>query len=293
MSQAVEEFNTFTPLGIRFWDPVFDKQVRDDLIVSASPEVSHKMKSYAYRTKSDVYSFAHLHGMRDIEYGFSADHVIDSPDSPRTYIVEVKDPRERYINVAFPIELPLSYPGVFLTNEITSPSSPAPQGVYLFSSANRAVPSWMAVVRGELIDQDSKLPASHAVLRLNSESGDVWYGVADEIGRFEVMFPYPVLVEGFGSSPMTPGHNPLYKQTWDLNLEVLYSPNTLAVLPGTSIPNYLSVLKQQQANIWSLSESNGGVPTLSLPMLLEFHRPVTPRTEGLSFLLVSVTDASP
>lgn len=291
MFQAIEEFNTFTSLGIRFWDPAFDRQICNDLIVTASPQNAPQMKSYACRTKSDVYAFSHLYSMRDVEYGFSDG--IASPDLPRKYIVEVKDSAGRYINVAFPVELPLSYPGVFLTNEIASPSAQTAKGVYLFSSANRTAPSWMAVVRGELIDQDSELPASYAVLRVSSESGDVWYGVADELGRYEVMFPYPVLVEGFGASPTTPGHNPLYKQTWDLNLEVLYSPNTLVVLPGTSIPNYLSILKQSQASIWSQSESNGGVPSISLPLLLEFHRPVISRTEGLSFLLVSVTDTSP
>ena len=286
MLHKLEEFTYFTLLGIRFWDSVLDAQVRNDLIVSANPEILPKMKSHAYRTKGDVYSFEHLYGLRDIEYGFSSKDTVSSPDTEKEYIVEVTDAAGRYINVAFPVGLPLSYSGVFLTDINVSPYLSAPKGVYLFPSINRTVPSWMAVIRGELIDKNSQLPASHALLRVSSDNGNVWYGIADEMGRVAVVFAYPLIALDFSVSPVKFDTGPLYQQTWDLNLQILYSPDFLETLSGTSIPNYMSILKQSGANIWSESETQNDMPLTSLPITLEFNKPVTLRTEKPQLTLI-------
>jgi hypothetical protein len=293
MPTLLEQFDTYTPLGIRFWDLVLDRQVREDLKVTARAEVNPELKEIAYRTKSDIYSFAHLPGLRDIEYAIYGSQALASPSLTRRYIIEVDDTQSAFVKMAFAVTLPLSYPGIFLTNSIASPDLAAPKGVFLFPSVRRSIPSWMAVVRGELRDWDSGQPASHALLKVSSNGDVMWHGLADEQGRFVVVFAYPLIDADFNVSPISVGYGPLYAQAWDLQLEVFYSPATLESLAGTSLPDYLSILNQSQANIWSISEDNGGVPSLSLPLLLEYQRPVIPRTEGLSYLLVGTTDTSP
>jgi len=302
MLHKLEEFNHYTPLGIRFWDSVLDAQVRNDLVVTACPVNLPAMKSRAYRTKGDIYSFDHLYGLRDLEYGYISNEAVTSPDSAKQFIVEVIDAGGRYINVAFPVGLPLSYPGVYFTDTNVSPYMNSPKGVYLFPSINRPVPSWMAVIRGELKDRDKMYkdynnkvnysPASNALLRVSSDNGSVGFGIADEEGRFAVVFAYPLLGLDFSASPVKYDTGPLHDQAWDLSLQVFYSPKTLEPLSGTQIPNYMSVINQSQANIWPES-SSPDVPSSSLAIKLEFNKPVTLRTQNLSYLLVSKTDTSP
>lgn len=293
MQTTADNFTTFTPLGIRLWDPVLDQQIIDDLIVTAHPSHIPDNKAMAYRTRSDVYSFSHLEGMRGIEYGYENYDETASPDKRHNFIVEIRDKHKRYIDVAFPVDLPLPYSGVFLSSGPESSPHVMPKGVYLYSSPTRAIPGWNALVRGEILDQGSNKPAAHALLRVGTDDGEYWYGIADDKGRFSVMFPYPVLQDGFGASPITPDHKPLHLQTWDLQLEVFYSPNTLENLSGTFLPDYLSILKQEAAQIWPQPESEGGTPVVALPILLEYQKSTIARTDGLTQLLVSPLQASP
>ena len=293
MMDIIETLSTFTPLGIRFWDPVLDVQVGHDLIVTANPIYSSKVKSRAYRTKSNIYAFSHLYDTHTLEYGETNADELTSPTDSHSFIVEVIDSKRRYLNIAFPVELPLSYNGIFLTQTASSPSTATPKGVYLFSAPSRTIPSSMALIRGELLNQDDNQPAAFAVLRVTAESGEIWYGISDELGRFVVMMPYPELVEGFGGSPSSAAHKTIHEQTWDLDLEIFYSPQTLESLPGTSVPDYLSVLRQDAADIWPVAENDGGTSALSLTITLEYHKPAIPRTDGYSTLFISPIETSP
>lgn len=151
----------------------------------------------------------------------------------------------------------------------------------------------MALIRGELVDQNSGQPASWAVLKLTAEGGETHFGIADAEGHFMVMFAYPVLVEGFGGSPSSPGHRPLSEQSWNLDLEVSYLPRSQVSLPGSDVPDYLSILSQQPADIWVEQPGPGTSPVSSLPLQLEFRKTIITRTEGFSELLISPIESSP
>jgi hypothetical protein len=293
MTKVLEQLDTYTPLGIRFWDPALNRHIRHDLQVKAYPTQRPQTTRLAYRTVGDAYAFDHLPGLRHIEYS----EVADDPGSPperHPYVVCVEDVKYDYLPVAFEIELPLPYAGLYLSwSTVGSPNGTIPPGLHLYSSVARPVPSWLAAVHGELHDVTADGPAAHAVIRLETLDGDSWYGLADAQGRFVVVLPYPPLMHGFGASPADPGHRPLYEQTWDFHLAVQYEPAVLRGLPGTKLPDYLSVLQQVDAQIYQQAPDSGGISLTSLPIELRFDRNPTVKTDGHSQLLVSPSISSP
>jgi len=292
MVQVLEELTTFTPLGIRLWDPVTDQQIRGGLAVQASPAARPQAIARAVRSHGDVYAFGHLPGLRAVEYGY-ASPATASPGIEHEFVVQVEDRHERYLPVAFGVALPLPYRGVYLSGSVASPVEATPRGLHLYSAPARPLPPSVAAVRGELRRLSDGAPAAHAVLRVETESGEAWHGLSDARGRFVVVLPYPTLTHGFGGSPSSLGHRPLFEQVWPLVLSVLYEPAAQRELAGAGVPDYLSVLQQAQAEIYEQPPETGGLPVAGIPVELRFDRHPTARTEGLSQLLVNPSTASP
>ena len=184
-------------------------------------------------------------------------------------------------------QLPLPYAGVFLRNGIGSPGGDMPKGLHLYSAATRNMSSNLAVIRGELLQHDNREPAAHALLMVQDESGESWYGIADAQGFYSIVFPYPDLQEGFAGSPSDGSSGAFSEQSWQLELSVFYSPSSQQSLPGTDIPNYLSILHQQAAEIWPQASSEDGSGVIQFPVSLMYHQPAVTKTDGLSELLVS------
>ncbi len=294
MVEVIEQHSVFTPLGIRLLDAVTDRQIDNDMLVTAHPASSPDAKSYAHSTRSGIFAFAHLSGMRHVEYGYVDQEVMASPADKSEFVVVIRDKLRRYLDVALRIDLPLPYRGVFLSYEqVAGSPHNSPRGLYLYSSPTRSVPGWMAMINGELTDSVSGQPAANAVLRVSALSGEKWLGIADERGRFTVMLSYPKLPAGFSGSPLNPGHKSLFEQTWELDLQASYSPDTIENLPGTSIPSYQSVLEQNSASIWTVPEDDGGTAVASLPIILEYNKTTNPRTAGETSLLVEPAASSP
>ncbi|MBD3316648.1 MAG: hypothetical protein GF344_12735 [Chitinivibrionales bacterium] len=210
-----------------------------------------------------------------------------SPAETRPYVVNINDRSGGYLDVTFQVDLPLPYRGVYLSKHQSSPSAFAPKGLHLYSSPLRGVPGWMASIRGELMDVSTGRPASWALLRVTAEAGETYYGIADKEGRYCIMFGYPVLIEGFGGSPSSLGNRPLNRQSWELTMELFYSPGTRVSLPGGKAPDYLSILRQQTAFVWTQKPGSGVSPVAALPLRLEFGKRIIVRTEGESNLLIS------
>ncbi len=289
---VLEAFTTFTALGIRLWDPVTDQQIRGGLTVQASPQGRPQAIVHARRSYGDVYTFSHLPGLRAVEYGLEP-KAPASPGAQHDYVVQVTDPRGRYLPVAFLVGLPLPYRGVYLSGNAASPTEATPHGLHLYSAPGRALPASTATIRGELLHLHDGAPAAHAVVRVQSESGEAWYGLCDGRGRFIVILPYPALTHGFGGSPSSLGHRPLFQQAWPLLLSVFFEPDTQLELTGAQVPDYLSVLRQARAEIYEQPPEAGGTPVAGIPVELRFDRFPVVRTEGLSQLLVDPSTASP
>lgn len=295
-ARVLERVSTFTPLGIRFWDPLLDAQILDGLLVRAWPsQTTPPAPRTATRTTSGVYAFFNLPGTRELESG-----AIDpfggavSPAIEKRFIVDVRDTERRYVDVAFEVTLPLTERGPFpIQGAVASPEEPTP-GLLLFSSPTRRRPSWFGAVYGELaFAPDGKRPAAHAHLAVTDPNGEVWHGVADDAGRFTVWLAYPVIEQLPVGSPQPTLGLPLLERTWPIRLEVFFQPSTQRVLPGTSTPDYESVLTQPSASVFTRTAVLGGTAEPFWSGEVGFGRDVSARTAGDTHLLVSPQTSSP
>lgn len=300
---VLEELEVVTLLGLRFWDAVRDDQIREGLVVRAWPAGAGRPVVEAFRTRSGVYAFRHLPGLRDAERPSSAPaEAATSPPTLRPFVVSVVDPRRRFLPVAFTVELPLAERGVFLTAppDAGSPAGPAnAPGVYLFSSPVRERSPELAVVRGELVDATTGKPAGHALLRLEVAGGGVHFSLSDGGGRFAVLLPFPTLVGRLGSlfgSPADPGSppaRPIGERTWEVDLRVAWEPERLDPVGGTAEPEYREILSQAEAGVLLDAASPGSPPVAAWSGVLDFGGEVVARSTGRSRLFIVPGGSSP
>lgn len=265
-------------------------QVRDSLKVTARPENATRPVVEACRTLSDIYAFHRLPFIKFLSYRDIYRTSNSSPPETRGFVIEVKDMLRRYISVAFRVDLPLSDPGIFPSRIPGSPPQISPKGFHLYSSPTRNAQSSFARVSGELEDFDNSKPAMYAVIRVATPEGRRWYGIADEKGRFVVVFPYPSMQDGLTGSPPVLVLKPVFSQSWDVIVEVFY--DRLGPLPYTSIPDYLSILSQKRSRILvenpeNTSPGGTGSEVFELSEKLKYGKESILRTDGLPKLMVS------
>lgn len=288
--QFLESVSRNTLLGIRFWDPTLDEAVRSGLMVTLHPVNNPAKKITASTTRSGVYSFHHIPGMYQLETQVNIEDIASgSPTDTLEYVLEVHDLKQRFVSVALLIELPLPYQGIFLVDDAVSSPGNNPPGFNLYSSASRNNASQFTFVRGELLVRGTTQPAAHAVVRIETEDGYSWYGIADANGRFAVMMAYPSTHMSFGSSPPVIDGVRLFQRTWDVTMNVYYEPTALIALNGSDIPDYSSVLNQSQAVIYTESPETDVGEVLDMPVELLYGRDVVVKTECFSELYISQT----
>ena len=97
--QLLERIGRRTLLGIRFWDPALDVQIKDGLRVMLSPVENIDKTIIAYRTHGGIYAFDNIPGMREVETTLSEDS-IGSPFETRAYVLTVGDMTGQFSDVA-------------------------------------------------------------------------------------------------------------------------------------------------------------------------------------------------
>lgn len=280
--------SVYTPLGLRFWDPARGEAVRDALEVAAWPAGTTASPRGAFRTGAGIYAFDRLPGLR-----LDTVPAASPPPATRGFVVAVADARRRYLPAAWQLDLPLDEPGVFLTGpQDGGPENSDLPGLPLYSAPTRPRSTGLATVRGELRDRDAAAPAAHALVRLTipGQAEDTWWGLADAKGRFAIFFPHPVFLEALGSPPKkrrppaSSGLTPLDERRWAITLEVFYRPDEQTSLTGTSLPDYLSLLRQPSARVWR--QAPDAAPRDDWSGELAPGQDNVVRTLGLSWLLV-------
>ena len=290
--RVLERGETFTALGLRFWDAALDAQVRDGLIVTARPAIAARTQVRRARlTQSGVYAFHALPGLVEIEHGFG--DLAGSPAFSRRYVVEVADAERRFAEMAFQVTLPLPYRGLFLVGDATGSPAEAPPGVLLYSAATRRRPTWFGAVRGELADAATGAPRGHALLEATDPQGDVWHGVADAEGRFAIWLPYPSIEATPAGSPSEAPGLPVSGREWTVGLRAFHSPGDWRALPGTAIPDYQSVFEQTPVELWDAPPDAGGSAAAEWTGVLRFGRETTARSGESSKLLAGPETTSP
>lgn len=266
----IDAIHVYTPLGIRFWNPVFDRQIKRDLQVFAYSVSRPKAIVYAQKTWSGNYAFHKLPGLSVFN---PPDEV--SPPETRPYVIVVIDPSGYYSSIATTITAP--HKGLAMVGlALTSPASTL-KGLYLYVAANQVVPRWNASIRGRLLDEVTNLPAKYAVVRVQVVGGSSFYGLADANGNFLVSMPFPTTHQPYHSSPATSGGVDLLQQRWDITLDVLYQPEHVDYYDEVGLPDYWNVLSQAKAAVRSkLNEAHSS----SLVTELIYHQELIVKTEN-------------
>ncbi len=252
----LEVSQTYTPLGIRFWDLTQNLPIADGLAVYLRLANSNAPPLPAMLTRSGVYAFFGLPGLWAAEHPGPAGY-----GPPRTfrYVVTAQDLLSRYLPAV--LCYTLDETGTVLVNgspDTTSGARVAP----LFSSVTRPVPPGVGAIRADLVDHDTGQAARWAVIRAQiAGQTETWTGIADEAGRVLVLVPYPVIQALQLGSPPGTGQGNIASQSWQVTIDALYSPDQLSYptedfadvqWPWTDTPSLKDILSNQQpAAIWS------------------------------------------
>lgn len=257
----VDTLKTHAPLGIRFWDKVFDKPVTQGLSVAAYTASKPANWVQAQRNASGIYVFHQLPGWPNLQ--------------DISYVITVSDTSGQYLPMAFTVNK-LPKDGLLLYEPVGSPAA-ALKGIFLFSTPARKVPGWLAAIRGRLLDEPANQPAANALVGVTVQEGVVFYGLTDAKGEFLIVMPYPTTPAPFLASPAGPGGTEIRDQHWGISLEVRYLPASLRIYPETHLPDLLDLLTQPLANM-RLSVS--GALATSIEAELECNRQLVLHTDG-------------
>jgi hypothetical protein len=278
----LEQVYVFTVLGIQFWDQTMDQPITDGLTVTAQLRGTSYPMVTAFRTASGAYAFQGLPCLHDVEYPGSATQGAASPQKTFSFVITVSDSLGRFLPTLFALDLPLDYPGLFLSNETGSPGMGA--RAYLFSAPTRTADVGIGVVRVSLWDHDRNQAAAYAALQV-SVDGQQWTGIADVQGRSQVQFPSPLLQSLSLGSPPGSGGGPTSSVSWPIQISVLYEPGQQLFLlqnvpdvvwPWNSTPSLKSILHgQQPALIW---QEQVGPPVPEWTGTINYGTPLIVRT---------------
>lgn len=295
-------------LGLRFWDVAAATSLVDGLVVEVFPQANPHARRHALPNPSAVYVAHALAGLRAFEgHETREDDPVDepwraaregSPPLAAGYRIEVRDPRGRFLPIAFDADLParglLSWLAPWLSPPQpiplpgTSPSSPQVllDRIPLFSAPSRPTPEPLAVVRAQMREAVGGRVAAWALLGVEIDGDVVGLGLADREGRVAVHFPYP-------EPPRTPLSSPPEARSdfrWIVGLTAYASSSSPPVPPSEvpMIPDLADVLAQ----LASPRAVVDGVVSPVPPRRLEYRVPMTARTEGqpeadASWLLLS------
>jgi hypothetical protein len=277
----LETLRVYCLLGVRLWDLVQNRVVRNGLVVRAWPMNAPQRVTYGQPTTADVYAFHNLPGMHHLERPAGETRPWEAPS--RIFTVEVVDKERRFLPLVFTVDVP--FKGVFPTDALSSPPYRSPTGAYLFSSPARATLSDWAVVRATLVEAQTEQPVAHAAMEV-TVAGRRHYGLADHRGNAAVYFPYPNFLDPGGLA--SPGEE--VRQVWAASLRVRTQPERLTRPPGTSTPTIRSIFEQQEGEIWQIETASGG-PVYDFELV--YGEEAVIRTAGRSALCLSPVPVTP
>ena len=253
MTDAIplERVTRVGPLGVRFWDAVEQSFIADGLVVRVRPKTAPAPRIALTANTSAIFAALNLPGLRDAEFGAGYD-AFWAAITKHTFVVEVADPRGRYLPMAFDADLPAR--GLFTWSCAMAPVTGLTDGVPLYSAPSRMLASMRGVLRADLRDATSGLPAAGAVITATIDGTYNVTGIADPNGRIAIQFPFPE-PRAFPSTvdgvpPAAPSGASLAGYTWPVVLAARYTP----LAPGAVYPDYpdlCTTFDQPAASLWS------------------------------------------
>jgi hypothetical protein len=289
-----ERVTRHAALGLRFWDAVQQTSAIDGLVVEVFPRSHPRARSWAVPNRSGVYVAHRIAGLHDHEFG-NVDPRAGSPPGTTPHRVEVRDPSQRFLPLAFDADLParglftcvvpgLSPPrAMTLPTEPGSPALPLIGRIPLFSAPTRPVPDPCAAVYAQVREEDGGRAAG-CLLGVSIDGFLCGLGLADDEGRVVVMFPYPEPPRRSLASPPEARND----FTWEVELTAFWSPpSPVPEPPGIAdLAVILESLERPPATVIVSRVSP------AVPLRLGYRQPLTVRTAGAtgveaSYLFVS------
>jgi hypothetical protein len=272
--RSLEILPSVAPLGVRFRDEHAGAGMADGLSVVVYPQGMPSLRVSASPNRSGVWAARGLPGLAEAERG-DGDGAYWSGVVKRPFVVEVTDPRDRFVPFWFRADLP--HRGLFVPACLSG--RPAAKGIPLYSAPARRAPAGLAVVRAQLVDLATRKPAAWAVLEAQVQGQAPARGVADSAGRVAVAFPYPPPRKFTSDTPPVAIRKPLSEHTWEVGLKVFYAPQS----PVPASPELCRTLGQPLGRLWA---DAGGTQPLPKPTL-GFGVEVVVRSGSLPVALVS------
>lgn len=267
-----ERLITHSPLGIQFWDAVFNRPVAETIDVSAAPVTNPAREIRAVFTRQGIYMFPELPGLR--HYTHPPPTPLAPPTGPpHPFRIKVRDPVGRFLPINFEVDVPVSgYHGLYRPGFHASPSDPSPR-FYLFSSPRRQVTFGVAAVRAQLQEATTGRPAPYAYAEVDID-GRRYLGYADHRGTLAILFCYPPFEATTNNS--SPPEIVAVEPQWDGTLTIAYrSKSPEQVEKGISLRD---LRNQPPAGIISRT---GSPAQTSLDIVLPFKQELILQTEGM------------
>lgn len=242
---VLDRLTLVTPLAIRFWDDVTLSPIADRLSVRAYPPGRPERAMQSVLNHSGIHVFYGLPGLRSVENGSGDGAFWSAQVVQKQFVLEVADTAGRYLPMSFTADAPTR--NLFSLPCLSPPmSSP---GVPLFSGPGRSVPPGMAIIRAELRNALTGLPAAWArVEAQHSPLSPPARGMSDALGRVTLLFPYPEPAGNPAGSP-PPGavSVALPQQEWPVDMRAWYS----GAMRATELPDWCTFFAQGRSVLWS------------------------------------------
>lgn len=290
------------PLGLRCVDIATRSQVSAGLSITALPTERVARPSAARLTRSGIYAFLDLPGLREFEFAEEVPS-LSPPASPagRDFAVFIEDALGRYLPYAMRLTLPRR--GLLTT--------------FLFPAPSHRRASGLTTIRGSLRDTTRTLadgaPGPAGFTRVEAEyevtsPPTVYVGLADWRGEFALLLPEPnPLKPPAGvptTSPNTSGRQTISQMRWPVTLRFYYEPQNQQfittdergrvelltgqtagvtdVAPDSARPRYFpvlpSLLNQSAAGVFAVA--GAPAPLAALEAEIEFGKDLVARTQG-------------
>jgi hypothetical protein len=134
-------------------------------------------------------------------------------------------------------------PGKAVFDNFRMEANPA-SALPLFSAPTRSGAGGLATLRASLWDAHVDAPAAWALLEARVTGQTTVRGLADELGRVALVFPYP---EPSAFAEQSPPSAPFAKQEWPVQLFASYMPQR----PVPTLPSLPDALAQPRAKLWA------------------------------------------
>ncbi|UXH79157.1 hypothetical protein [Roseateles amylovorans] len=299
--RSMERLSRHAAIGVRFWDVARSTSQVDGLQVEVYARSNPRRRKPMAPNLSHVYVGHSVPGLHDFEYS--------DTDSPALWSsaeaalqdcrVEVRDPRGRFLPLAFDVALPVQglvsfqAPWWSPPHPIAWPGTPGspPQlmieRIPLFSSVSRGVPDAAAVVYAQMRDTTTRRPAAWALLGVSIDGQRCGLGLADAEGRVATLFPYPEPPRRALTSPPEARSD----FSWPVTLEVFWSATASPPAPPPEMPDLAQLLAQLETpgTVDDLVAS----PSPSALRRLDYRVPLTARTLGAVSAEASWLSVSP